>query len=327
MWLTLLGVSAVAVVGRAAPARACSPPCETSVAVPRVSSMPGNLVSFRVTLDNPETLSLATAGGDAIPSHIVTRAGDRLFEPVEPLGAGGGLVLTYTMCPGAGAELREFAFTTDEASTVELRPSRLEVVERGVLYPDLGDLAVAFVRLRYTSPDARGNAGHLFEHRATVDGQPTVVTNTDGVLGVEIPTVCNQYTEDFARGMCEHLYSVPPGRHVVEVQSHILGEGEDPEPVQLAVETRCPRDVEREADSATSALEDAAASGELSSAGIDPSEVLQGVGEADVADLGGESTSSGTRASGCAFRQSNMTGGTGVLGLLLVLARRRRSPR
>src|SRR4051812_37448205 len=127
-WLTLLGLGVVAVVGRAGDARACSPPCETSVAVPLVASMPGNLVSFRVTLDNPETLSLATAAGAPILTHIVTRAGDRLFEPVEPFGAESSLVLTYTRCPGDVAQLGEFAFTTDEPSDIELRPSALDVL-------------------------------------------------------------------------------------------------------------------------------------------------------------------------------------------------------
>jgi hypothetical protein len=61
----------------------------------------------------------------------------------------------------------------------------------------------------------------------------------------------------------------------VEVRSHVLGEAEDPEPVQLAIETRCPRDVEREADSAVSSPDQ----------GIDSDEAAP----------------DGARASGCAF--------------------------
>lgn len=288
--------------------------------------MPSNLVSFKVTLDNPETLGLATAGGDSIPTHIVTLAGDRLLEPVEPLAAGSDIVLTYTICPGTGA-VREYAFTTDEPSDIELRPSELDVLERGVLYPDLGDQAVAFVRLRYTSPDARGNVGHLFEHRATVDGQPAFVTNTDGVLGVEVHTVCNQYTQDFTRGMCGSLYSVPPGRHVVEVQSHLLGEAEDPDPVQLTIETRCPRDVDLGVDSATSASGDGVNVDDISPDGPNPNAILEGLGETETSDVDADSTNSGSRASGCALRRPNAAGATGALGLLLVLARRRRNRR
>ena len=325
-WLELSVLTAAAALGHAAPVHACTAPCGTSVAVPGVSSMPGNLVSFKVTLDDPAVLSLATAGGDPIATHIVTRGGDRIFEPVEPLGAGRDLVLTYTMCPGAEAELHELPFTTDEPSNIELRPSALQVVERGVRYPDLGDQAIAYVRLNYTSPDARGNAAHLFEYRATVDGQRTFVTSAGGVLSVEVDTVCNQYTTDFTPGMCGGLYSVPPGRHVVEVQSHILGQAEDPEPVQLAIETRCPHDVDRDVDSTTSAPDTSDAVDGVNPDGINPIAILEGAGEGNVGAVHADSTSAGSRASGCAFRQSNVSGGAGVLGLVLMLALRRRNP-
>jgi hypothetical protein len=288
--------------------------------------MPGNLVSFRVTLDNPETLSLATAGGDPIATHIVTRGGDRLFEPVEPLDADRDLVLTYTRCPGAAAELGEFAFTTDEPSNIELRRSELDVLERGVLFPERADKAIAFVRLRYTPPDARGNAAHLFEYRATVDGQPTFITNTDGVLGVEVHTLCNRHIQGFMPGMCGGLYSVPPGRHVVEVHGHMLGNAEDAPPVQLAIETRCPSDVEPAGDAGASTSNDAMDLDDVSSVGVTSSATLEGLGDAYVADADAGSVSSGSRASGCAFGQHQVAGGAGVLGLLLVLAQRRRKP-
>jgi hypothetical protein len=326
MRLTLLGLAISAAIGRAAPARACSPACQTSVAVPSVSSMPGNLVSFKVTLDNPETLSLATAGGDRVATQIVSRGGDRLFEPVEPLAAGSDLVLTYTVCPGTGA-LQKYAFTTDEPSDIELGPSELAVLERGVFYPDLGDRAIAFVRLRYTPPDAGGNAGHLLEHRASVDGQPTFVTNTDGVLGVDVHTVCNQYTEDFTPGMCGGLYSVPPGRHVVEVQSHFLGEAADPSPVRLTIETHCPRDMDLGADSAMPSPEDEIDVGDINPDGVNPTASLDGLGEAETSNVDADSTSSGSVASGCAFRDLDAGRGVVALGMLLVLARCRRNRR
>lgn len=324
---TLSGLAAAAVVVHAAPARACTPACPTSVAIPRVSAMPGNLVSFKVTEAEPATLSLATADGDPIATHIVTRAGDRIFEPVEPLGTGGGLVLTYTVCPGPWQTLAEFAFTTEQPSDVELQPSQLEVVERGVLYPERGDQSAAIVRLRYTSPDARGNAAHLLEHRATIDGQPTSITNTDGTLSIDVYTRCNPYTEDFTRGMCGDLYSVPPGTHVVEVQSHLLGASADPEPVRLAIETRCPLDEQREADAVVPPPDGSSAVGGTSPDGVETDVLPTGDGEVDPAAVDGTTSRSTARASGCALGPSDVTGGAGVFGLLLVLARRRRQPR
>lgn len=132
--------------------------------------------------------------------------------------------------------------------------------------------------------------------------------------------------------MCGDLYSVPPGRHVVEVQSHILGEAEEPEPVQLMIDTRCPEDVRREVGSATSVADDVDALGDVSPDGVNPIANLEGAGEGNVANVEGGSSGpgssgSGSRASGCAFRPSSIGSGAGVLGLLLVLARRRRSSR
>lgn len=324
--LTLLGLAVSAAVARSSPAKACTPACPTSVAVPNVSSIAGNLVSFEVTLDDPETLSLATAGGELIPTQIVSRAGDRLFEPVVPLAAGTNLVLTYTVCPGNGAStLGRYEFTTAEPSAIELRPAELAVVERGVVYPERGDRAMSFVRLRYTPPDARGNAGHLFEHRASVDGQATFVSNIDGGLGVEVYTVCNQYTRDFTAGMCGGLYSVPPGEHVVEVQSNFLGEAADPEPVRLTIETRCPGDMALGGESDLSAPDDGSDGEEVGVGGVNPNADLAALGDGRAPDIDTDSTTPGSREAGCAFRPANAAGGAGVFGLLLLLARRRRS--
>jgi hypothetical protein len=117
------------------------------------------------------------------------------------------------------------------------------------------------------------------------------------------------------------------GRHVVEVQSHILGEAEDPPPVQLAIETQCPRDVEADLGSAASAPDGGTDLDDASPTRVNPNAILESSGKADTTDLHVDSPSAGSRASGCAFRGSNVTGGAGALGLLLVLARRRRDRR
>jgi hypothetical protein len=325
--LTFLGLAVTAAVGHAAPARACSPGCQTSVAVPSVGSLPGNLVSFKVLLDDPETLSLATAGGDAIATHIVTRGGERMFEPVEPLAAGSNLVLTYSECPGSG-RLAEYAFTTGERSEIELRPSELAVAERTVLYPDRGDEAIAVVRLSYTSPDALGSAGHLVEHSATIDGHPIFFSKTiDGVASIDVHTVCRENISGFTPGMCGGLYSVPPGRHVVEVQSHFFGATTDPSPVQLTVETVCPGDVQLTADEEQSSVDQASDTGSGSSNTVTATTAVEDVGEA-VADVDTDPTSSGPSASGCTLGSSSASGGAVALaGVLLVMARRRRNRR
>src|SRR5689334_1475284 len=83
--------TAAALLGRVASAQACTLPCEASVAFPSVRSIPANLISFKVAVDEPGTLSLAKADGEPIATHIVMRGGERIFEPVEPPAAGQGL--------------------------------------------------------------------------------------------------------------------------------------------------------------------------------------------------------------------------------------------
>jgi hypothetical protein len=47
-------------------------------------------------------------------------------------------VLKYTVCPGAEPPIvGQYAFTTDEPDDVELRASTLDVIERGIAFPDV----------------------------------------------------------------------------------------------------------------------------------------------------------------------------------------------
>lgn len=285
--------------------------------------MPGNLVSFEVTQEDPGTLLLETQAGEPVATHIVTRGGDRLFEPIAAIPAGTSLVLTYAVCPGAqSSQVGRYAFTTSEPDTVELQAAKLDLIERGVAFTDNPEQASAFVRLRYSSPDFRGTAQHLVRHTATVDGHPVGITETNGLV-IHVPTQCRLNVDGFTVGMCGDLASVPPGVHTVEVQSHVLGRETDPVAVQLSIETQCPGEVDRACDTDSDLLSDATGTATLAASNEHAAGTVP-----EPSNAGAEQKA----VSGCALRSAarNEAHVALPLGLLLGLAgllRRRRVSR
>jgi len=240
--LTVVAGSAMLMLSHAAPARACTlPPCGPSVRVPAETRIPGNLVYFEVLKDDA-SLALHTSAGEPIAAQVRDLGGKRVFVPDEAIPELTDVVLEYAnVCLGDfGPDLPStFAFTTASAGAIELQPATLELRERGMKYLPTAE-EHSFVRLLYGAPDATGNAAHLLTHVATVNGHSLQFVDVGGLPMLELSTRCSPAPSDWVDDTCGTLYSVPPGKHVVEVRTSVLGQATAPEPVRLEVDVSCP---------------------------------------------------------------------------------------
>jgi hypothetical protein len=240
--LSLVAGTAVLALSQESSASACSlSPCSASVRVPNETLIPGNLVYFEVLADDA-SLALHTSAGVPIAAQVRDLGGKRVFVPDETIPELSEVVLEYTtVCIGDfGPDIPStFTFTTSAAAEVKLRPATLELRERGIEYLPRAE-EHSFVRLLYGTPDATGSAAQLLTTEATVDGDALHFVDVGGLSMVELSTRCSPPANERLIDTCGIVLSVPPGKHVVEVRTAVLGQANDPEPARLEVDVSCP---------------------------------------------------------------------------------------
>lgn len=246
--LGCLGVTtaAVALLGDVEVARACSwPACSVPLRLPGIEFIPGNLVRFEVTADNPGAMSLRTEAGEPIPASLRTIGGDLVFAPEAPIAPFTTVVLDYEQAcyPGYGGEPAppgQFTFQTLEHAQITLQPGSLYVGEYGVASPGDESSERGFVRVRMV-PVADYAAHHLMTHTLTVDGQSGGSWPRAGAdVQFDIGSYCHSDYDGFQYNSCGGLDAVPEGRHTLSLQTKILGYEGEIAPLTLEIETRCP---------------------------------------------------------------------------------------
>lgn len=240
-------VVALAALGSATPARACSKEqCTPPVRLfARDATVPGNLVYFQLLggvnvdgdLQPPSPLRLETAEGEPISASVQTIGGDRVFAPDQTIAPGTRVVLKYrpNCFPAeAGTEEAEYAFTIGEAfSEVLLTGAALQITKEGE-----GESSdETFVELRYDYDASVGakQLAHLVDWVPTIDGVKAPLG--EDALSTRVTTLCTR-SEEVIRDGCGALSFVPAGEHDVVARGKIIGFGDLPE-TRLSVETHC----------------------------------------------------------------------------------------
>jgi hypothetical protein len=221
-------------------ASACSPPlCPSSVRVPPMPYLPGNLVYFQITGDDPPEIALRTAEGEPIAASIRTIGTDRVFAPEQPIAEGTQLVLEYTVPCLPEPLQQQFEFMASAPVAMEFNPGRLEIEEVGVRHPGR-DGETSFVRVRHWPGASNGDTSFLMGHASRVDGVPVWPLQLNGENLIEVPVACRPRVSESMRDTCGMLNTLPPGVHTVEVFTHVVGATTQPGPVSLEVEVQCP---------------------------------------------------------------------------------------
>jgi hypothetical protein len=241
-----VGAAAVALFADVEAARAClTAACGSPVRLAGMEFVPGNLVYFEITAENPAAMTLRTAAGEPIPASIRTIGNDRVFAPDAPIPPETDVVLEYveschsssTQPPGRG----EFAFRTFEHLPITFQPARLFVQEYGVAAPGQGPGQHAFVRVKL-QPMADYAAEHLMRHQLSIDGHPSTAWPLFGsTWQVSVDSYClERMPPGIFFDSCGGVSHVPLGRHTLVLTSQIIGHDVPLEPLTLEVETRCP---------------------------------------------------------------------------------------
>lgn len=243
-----IGVAAVVGLCVSSPARACEPAlCEPTVRLfgPEGIEVATNLVYFKLLVDDPGPLLLRTRAGEPIAASVQQLGDDRVFAPDEPLAEGTDAELVYTpRCRSVGPEPAQpqpvvYAFHAGIAGQYEPRPGSLELTAQGLRYPRQASEA-SFVEARYYTPEVTGGAFHLMEHHATIDGLTIALGSLEGGYpGLRIQSQCAPPNDVVKRDTCGAITSVPPGDHVLEVWTHVIGQTGASERVRLEIDTRC----------------------------------------------------------------------------------------
>jgi hypothetical protein len=327
----------------AARASACSPPlCPSPVRLAPTHYLPGNLIYFQISGDDPAAIALRTADGEPVAASIRTIGADRVFAPEQPIAEGTQLVLEYSLeClsgPSPGTLQQTFEFMATAPGEIELNPAQLVIEEIGVRYPDT-DNEAGFVRVRHAPGDANGNASSLMIHTYTIDGIPTSGQANGSPGLVEVIAPCHQPIAGAQIDTCGTFIRAPAGLHTVEVSTHIVGATTQPGPVRLEVDVQCP-----ETDAADPSGEDElqpsppdlqmAGSSETipdSAATLDPDSVIYTAGDDAALPEPVAAPVAASSGGGCALGSSGAPAeGGGLLALVatFMLARaRRRAPR
>jgi hypothetical protein len=245
-----LGVAAaVAVLGRAESARACTTlGCEPPVRLQGMEYVPGNLVYFEVTAETPGFMALRTGSGEPIPASTRTVGGGRVFGPDAPIDPGTTVVLEYALNCYPGLEndapsRGEFVFETYEHAPLTVQAGSMYVGEYGVELPAGTSQELAFVRVQPWVPSVDAFAEHLVTYSLRVDGEPwSAFAFVGSHWQVDIESQCGVEDDDYPypRDSCGGLSFVPVGRHTLELTPHVAGYDGELAPITLDIETRCP---------------------------------------------------------------------------------------
>lgn len=222
-------------------ARACSPVVECRQPVRTFGDktfIPGNLIYFKVLVDEPGPLTLRKADGSVVPSSIRTIGTDRVFAPNESVAPDETLTLEYTAeCPDPDVlkpKTLRYTFKTRPSGTPEMGPIGLAIQERGVANPDEKSGGAPFVRVRNWGPDRNGDLYHLIDTYARVEGGGSLSPR----FGLyEMASSCAH--KEPQRDGCGHVYEYPPGTHRVVVTTTVIGAEQQPAPAMLDVTISC----------------------------------------------------------------------------------------
>jgi MYXO-CTERM domain-containing protein len=244
--------AAVAVVGRVETAAACRFPCESPVRLQGMEYVPGNLVYFQVTADNPGSMALRTDVGEPIPASLRTMGGGRVFAPDAPIEPGTNVVLEYALVcyPGSDIDregdvptLGEFAFETSDHAPLTVQEGSMYVEEYGIELPAGTSQELAFVRVRPWVPSVDASAEHLVTYTLRVDGEPWSAFAFEGShWQVSIESQCGVENDEYPRDSCGGISFVSVGHHTLELTPHVAGYEGEIAPMTLEIETRCPSD-------------------------------------------------------------------------------------
>lgn len=239
-----LGILAgAALFGHAGEASACSKFCQDAPIrlFPQTAEIPGNLVYFKVLVDDPGSLTLTTAKGERLRASVRRIAGDRVFAPDQPVPAGVELVVHYQQrCLGKILEQTQ-AFKTASPAEPMLRPAESQIVEEGTRYPGDTRNESRFYRVRYYSPDAASGVTHLLETVATIDGKVLDFAETypqQPLVFVEARCAGETATE-WGVDSCGGLRFVPLGERTLVITSHVVGSQAPVNPVTTRLSFDC----------------------------------------------------------------------------------------
>jgi hypothetical protein len=285
--------------------------------------VPGNLVYFKVLVNDPGELSLKTADGKEIPASIRMVGQDRVYAPIEPIPADTVVVLTYpsNTCGWGQASKLTYLFQTRQASNLQLQAAQLTVSEYGLVSAGPTEFAtdvgpIAFQHLAYGSLDAAGATTHLIDIDVSVDGEqrsPFSSMSWDSLI--KLRAVCTKSAPTPQPiGLC-HDTVFGPGHHSVTAQPHIVGQP-DPPATQLDVDFDlacglCQAATSPALRSDAGASDEAPATNSLDVAKTDSSSLAQG-------------TSAPSGTSGCsAAGRSTGSGAAWLVMIALACSRRR----
>lgn len=230
-----------------APARACGEPdCFDPVRLlgQEGSEIPGNLVFFEVLSNDPGTLTLRTRAGQPIAASTRMMGDDLVFAPVQTIPAGTEVELVFTVQCRSGTEPpreKVYPFRAGPEVNVIPQPAEIEIISQGIGYPERLAERHGFVELLYRSPNFSGDGAHLENHFATIDGDRITSRQTSptSTLEVHIRSSCDPGDTEVERDSCGDIYGVPPGSHVVEFWTEVVGQNGPSERVRKLIETSC----------------------------------------------------------------------------------------
>jgi hypothetical protein len=224
-------------------ARACSiSSCNPPIRLFGAEGMyvPGDLVYFKVLVDDPGTLLLRTANGEPIEASIRIIGNDRVFAPTDAIAPETDVVLEYTMACAEPVESSYAFITTEPAASQPPSEGLLMLFEHGVNLEHNGQSV--FQRIRYFPP-GNPSASYLATHELTIDGVTVSLfvkhPSDDGAIVFDVATSCVPELESPGEDSCGDLISTLAGDHEVVAQTTIVGIEQQPEPFELHVTTSC----------------------------------------------------------------------------------------
>jgi hypothetical protein len=239
--LSSLGLAVVVAGGWAVEASACSiSPCGSPVRLfPQGHGIPVNLVHFKVTVPDPGPLELRAPDGTIVPSSIRMIGPDRVFAPDVPPAPDQELTLHYkpSCVPSPfpqppDTERWTFRFRVRTAEPMDLVGITLILTERGI--GGQRGQEYMFNRYDHWGPDRNGAAPHLQDDVWTIDGRRYGQTwYPNGVR-----SYCSPPRLDWLVDSCGGVGAPPPGKHLLEVKTRIVGIAEEFS-AELMVDTSC----------------------------------------------------------------------------------------
>jgi hypothetical protein len=204
------------------------------------SPVPGNLIYFKVLVEEPGELTLRTHDGTVIPASIRKIGNDDVFAPDASVAPGLDLELEYTVICGTESEKTSFAFSTFDHMPINLDLPGLDIYEQGIRYPGLYKNEAVFTRLHYRSPAGDASAVHLMDHHVTVDGLDHVFEAIDhGGAVVEVHASCLPESTEVGPASCGRIFDFGTGVHHIAAWSTVVGVPNELQKAEVDIDLNC----------------------------------------------------------------------------------------